>query len=38
MRIATIRVLVSAGTIGMLLTLISVATALAGDGNVPLPR
>jgi hypothetical protein len=33
-----IRVLLSAGTMAGLLTLLSVASALAGDGVGPLPR
>jgi hypothetical protein len=33
-----LRVLLSAGTIAGLMTLLSVASALAGDGQGPLPK
>ena len=38
MRKPAFRVFLSAGTISALLTLLSVVTALAGDGQNPLPK
>jgi hypothetical protein len=38
MRIRSVRVVLSASSIAILWSLVSVISALAGDGGVPLPK